>query len=139
MSVYKPGSFRYAKYDEQGVGVDDPNAPSVPRDGIPAATWADLLAMAPDDGTTATLDAAPIPGGIGYTKWVRTGGAWRLRGEQQLAVDFSLATGAANTTEQILKTYDLPAGFLMSLRYLPHHTWLHAEHHAHPGRAVWAA
>jgi hypothetical protein len=23
--------------------------------------------------------------------------------------------------------------------YLPHHTWLHAEHHAHPGRAVWAA
>lgn len=23
--------------------------------------------------------------------------------------------------------------------YLPHHTWLHAEHHASPGRVVWAA
>jgi hypothetical protein len=47
MSVYKPGSFRYAKYDEQGIGVDDPNGSgaAVPGGGISASIggWAGNL------------------------------------------------------------------------------------------------
>jgi len=35
MSVYKPGSFRYAKYDEQGFGIDDPNGVAASPSSVP--------------------------------------------------------------------------------------------------------
>jgi hypothetical protein len=65
MSVYKPGSFRYAKYDEQGIGVDDPNGvaaspSSVPGDGI--FVTASRTAEAGDSG--ALLELAS---GVTYT------------------------------------------------------------------------
>jgi hypothetical protein len=60
MSVYKPGSFRYAKYDEQGVGVDDPNAPSVPGDGNSTA-----LAVL---GDSYFANAATVSGGVRWAE-----------------------------------------------------------------------
>ena len=70
MSVFKPGSFRYAKYDDEGVGIDDPNGVgqgSVPGDGISA--WAGNLdallvgAITRDANNAATAAAVEWPDG----------------------------------------------------------------------------
>lgn len=57
-------------------------------------------------------------GSNGWTRWRTDGSVWRLAVPTDIVVDLTNPiTGAANTSEQILKQYLLPAGVLTSLRY----------------------
>lgn len=63
------GSFRFAKYDNAGVGIDDPNATAtyakvgsaVPGDGIPLAS-ADLATTTGEAGQMYRLTDGPDAG-----------------------------------------------------------------------------
>lgn len=84
-----------------------------------AADFAGLLAISsPTNGQQAVVSAEIIPGGVKNTRWVYSDGIWRLHGPQDLLVDLVPSTGVTGTTEQLLKTYVLPAGLLPSLRYM---------------------
>ena len=109
-----------AMYEKQIIGPD-----GSPMSGdVVVADFAALLALpTPADGATAIV-IAPVIGGLAYggvprTRWVYIAGdGWRLGGDQTLLCDTTIVVGAANTTEQVLKSYEVPASLLLRLRWM---------------------
>lgn len=84
-------------------------------------TFAALLAIqSPTIGLTATVTDPVIgsvaQGGIPYTRWVYLASGWRLRGQQNLLVDYSADVGTTGTAVQNLKQRTAVAGLFLRLR-----------------------
>lgn len=83
-------------------------------------TLAQMLATKATPGMLyRTTDTMLVNGAVSPVgnDWVYDGAQWRPRGQQRLLIDTTIVTGAKQTAEQIIKTYNIKAGLLYLQRF----------------------
>jgi hypothetical protein len=108
MSVYRPGSFRYAKYDEQGIGVDDPNGSgaAVPEDGKGRnyrPGYVQSPGVAPFD-----LPATTPPGVTGAAGSAALSSEQTWRGQQTWKITNTTTSGTINVSHAFAAPFAAP-------------------------------
>lgn len=111
-----PDNFRHAQYDPAGIQIDDPQILSMAP--LPIALSALPLPAQRPIGSGILLDnLITNSNATGPKQLANDGTQWRLLAPADLLVDTAFITGAANTSEQFLKSYNIPANLLRMLRY----------------------